>query len=281
VSCITPYTVKLKIPTELGTQIPVPCGKCPFCLKRRVSGWSFRLMQEDKSSISSLFITLTYDTQHVPISDCGRMTLNKKHTQLFWKRLRKASGKNHKKILYYICGEYGTKTFRPHYHAIVFNANIDLIQAAWDYGNVHFGTVSEASVGYTLKYMSKPPRIPMYKADKRLPEFSLMSKGIGKGYITDATIKYHNDDFINKQILTLPGGQLVSMPRYYRKKIFTEQQNKTIAFHSAIKHKALEAKAEKEWKIKHGENSTKAKVEAHKTAFRRYYKKALEGRNTN
>lgn len=106
------------------------------------------------------------------------MTLDKTHVQLFMKRLRKAQCGNGKSpIKYYCCGEYGGKTNRPHYHAILFNAKIELLQDAWQYGSLFYGMdVNEAAVGYTLKYMCKPSRIPMHANDDRLPEFALMSK---------------------------------------------------------------------------------------------------------
>ncbi|QCS36950.1 replication initiation protein [Tortoise microvirus 32] len=175
-SCLTPYIVK-----HNGDEQPVPCGKCPACMKRRISGWSFRLMQEYKRCHSAHFITLTYDTKHVPITDKGFMALSKRDVQLFFKRLRKAHTKEQlsdNPIKYYVAGEYGGRTNRPHYHIILFNAVLELIQPAWNLGSVHYGEVNEASVGYTLKYMCKPARIPLHANDDRQPEFSLMSKGL-------------------------------------------------------------------------------------------------------
>lgn len=169
--CKTPFMVQHE-----GRNLPVPCGKCPFCRARRISGWSFRLLQEERHSLSSLFITLTYDTKHVPITERGFMSLAKRDVQLFFKRLRKA---NVGKLKYYVAGEYGGKTNRPHYHIILFGAEVSTIQEAWGLGSVHYGTVSGASVGYTLKYMSKKGKIPLHSNDDRVPEFSLMSKSWG------------------------------------------------------------------------------------------------------
>lgn len=174
--CMTPFTVKDKKTKE---SIPVPCGKCPNCRARRVSGWSFRLMQEDKHSFDSSFITLTYDTRFVPITASGFMGLKKRDLQLFFKRLRKASPAE-PKIKYYAVGEYGGRTMRPHYHIILFNASIHKIQEAWNLGQVHYGKVSGASVGYTLKYMNKKGKVPMHRNDDRQPEFALMSKNWGQ-----------------------------------------------------------------------------------------------------
>lgn len=208
-ACATPYMVR---PTKQasafyngqeqdGNPFPVPCGKCPECLTRRASGWSFRLMQEEKVASSAQFITLTYDTAHVPIT-AGRMSLRKRDVQLFFKRLRKSQEQllrgtpttatpDDRPIKYYAVGEYGTKTFRPHYHILLFNADRSLIQSAWQLGSTHYGLVSGASVGYTLKYMCKPRRIPQYIGDQRVPEFSLMSKGLGKSYLTDKIRDWH------------------------------------------------------------------------------------------
>jgi len=171
--CDTPITITIKRTDEKQA---VPCGKCPKCLSRRISGWSFRLMQEDKYSTSSHFVTLTYDTANVPISRNGFMSLEKRDLQLFFKRLRKS---NVHRLKYYAVGEYGSDKMRPHYHILLFNVSIDTIEIAWGNGSVHHGCVSAASVGYTLKYMCKPSKVPRHRNDDRVPEFSLMSKNLG------------------------------------------------------------------------------------------------------
>lgn len=198
--CQTPIVIKSQRTQENHS---VPCGKCPQCLARRISGWSFRLMQEERYSESAYFITLTYDSDHVPITNRGYMGLQKRDVQLFFKKLRKAHTKNgthDKPIKYYVAGEYGGKSFRPHYHIIIFNAELKLMMAKhehmllhqtqydgvqpitctqWEHGHITVGQVNHASVGYTLKYMCKEKRIPLHRNDDRLPEFSLMSKGWG------------------------------------------------------------------------------------------------------
>lgn len=172
--CFSPYMVRDK---KNNTQVLVPCGRCAHCTSRRISQWSFRLMQQDKVSQSAHFITLTYANQHVPISSNGFPSLRKRDVQLFFKRLRKGSTGN---IKYYVCGEYGGKTDRPHYHAIIFNADVAKIGASWQLGHCHYGNVTGASVGYTLKYMSKGPWRPKHERDDRAPQFSLMSKDWAK-----------------------------------------------------------------------------------------------------
>lgn len=254
---MTPFTVKKKLTND---SVPVPCGKCPNCHKRRISQWSFRLMQEDKVSTSSLFITLTYDTKHVHITNKGFMNLNKRDVQLFFKRLRKLNPDGN--IKYYLAGEYGGQTQRPHYHIILFNALVQTIQEAWQLGQVHYGQVSAASVGYTLKYISKAGKIPMHKNDDRLPEFALMSKGLGKNYLTKAMLAWHKKDKLNRMYVNVENGKKVGMPRYYKDKIYHEQERKAIGYHA---RKAMLVKLEKDYAK--NPNYYRDKYEAAKAAF--------------
>lgn len=242
-SCHTPYYV--------DKNTPVPCGKCVECKKRRVSSWVYRLEQEDKISSCSLFITLTYNTIKVPITDRGFMTLKKKDLQDFMKRLRKRTSN---KLKYYAVGEYGTKTDRPHYHMILFNLeNPDVIAEEWRNGDVHIGKVSGASIAYTTKYIDKEKRIPKFEGDDRLKEFSLMSKGLGKNYLSEEKIKWHKED-INRNYVVREDGVKVALPRYYREKIYDEQerkkQNKKVEKLNLLKEKEMERKAKELYKGK-------------------------------
>lgn len=256
----------LKLITLKNPERQVPCGRCEKCRASRVSAWSFRLMQEEKISISSHFITLTYDTRNVPISPHGYMHLSVRDLQLFIKRLRKAHGKDGQKIKYYAVGEYGGKSWRPHYHIILFNCRIELIPGAWTkidrasskmggstkqlppvqrtgrpdihrqtIGFVHYGQVSGASIGYTLKYISKPARVPQHKNDDRQPEFSLMSKGIGKNYLSQSIINWHKSDLENRMHLNLPEGKKCGMPRYYKDRLYTQEEREAIAARSVVR----------------------------------------------
>lgn len=208
-----------------GNPIPydVPCGKCAVCKRRRVSQWVFRLQQEEKISSSSKFITLTYDAKNLPLTANNFPTLHKPDFQKFMKRLRK---RQKTKIRYYAVGEYGTLRQRPHYHAILFNVeDEEYITQAWGLGATHIGTVTASSIAYTAKYIDKDKQIPVHKNDKRVKEFSLMSKGIGKNYITPASKQYHKSD-LTRCFVTTPQNIRVAIPRYYRNKIYTEKERK-------------------------------------------------------
>lgn len=237
--CLTPLTIKNKKTNE---SIAVPCSRCPACLKRRASGWSFRLMQEAKQAYSAYFVTLTYGNDHAKkiehkdeqlLTKNGFLSIRKPALQRFFKRLRKyqqAHNPEAPPIRYYAVGEYGSKSGRPHYHIILFNADIHGISHAWPFGHIHFGDVSAGSVGYCLKYMSKPKRIPMHQRDDRIPEFSLMSKGIGKNYLTPQMIAWHKADMLERMFCPIEDGKKIAMPRYYKDRIYAEHERKRIAF---------------------------------------------------
>lgn len=219
-------------------------------------------MQEHKRSISAYFITLTYDSNHVAISKRGFMDLRKRDLQLFFKRLRKLHGKRNggNRIKYFAVGEYGSTYKRPHYHIILFNADIKLLQLAWrreykistmlplkrrnrfgvkfklrvekkykDIGQIYYGTVTEASVGYCLKYITKPSKVPYHKNDDRQKEFSIMSKGLGAGYLTDNMRRWHLEDVTERMYVNVGDGKKATMPRYYKDRLYNDHHRSWIS----------------------------------------------------
>jgi len=214
--------------------ISCPCGRCPACLKRRAAGWAFRLQQEEKVSDSALFVTLTYDTRYIPITKQGTFTLEKTDIQKFFKRLRWNQKQNGLlrplPIKYFAVGEYGSDNGRPHYHTIVFNSSQEDILQSWKdskknqpIGNVHFGTVTAASIAYTLKYMLKSGR-KFKKSDLRKPEFQLMSKKLGLSYLNAKTQLWHKNNLEDRMYLTTDQNQKVAMPRYYKEKLYDKNE---------------------------------------------------------
>lgn len=244
-------------------------------------------MQEDKRSESSHFITLTYDTKYVPITRNGFMEISKRDVQLFFKRLRQnivrgrrvaCTAKTHNNetevqpVRYYAVGEYGGKYNRPHYHLILFNADLELIEPAWEKGHIYYGTVTNESVGYCLKYMCKKPKIPMHRNDDRQREFSLMSKGLGENYMTPAMNRWHKKDIQNRQYCNLTDGKKISMPRYYKMKMYDETQRQAIAY-------AARKRAEDYQNHLESTTTVHERLEADKQAFRKMWTQAERGRD--
>lgn len=212
--CISPIWIR-------KTSQHVPCGKCNFCLAVKRADWSFRLYQELKVSSTSMFLTLTYSDEELPMSDHGIPTLDKEHVQLFLKRLRKQNEKfSNETIRYYTVGEYGTKTQRPHYHSIMFNVHEKaerVLDEVWKKGNVHVGAVTPASIHYTTKYVIN--RVGDYEVKaKPFALISTRSGGLGINYV-DTHGKWHREA---QRDFTRVNGIIARIPRYLKEKIFTK-----------------------------------------------------------
>lgn len=202
--------------------IAVPCGKCLACLSNKRSDWAFRLMQEYKVASSAFFVTLTYSEKYKPANG-----VSKRHLQLYFKRLRKRVQTDGKSpVRYYAVGEYAPITLRPHYHAIIFNADEKSIRESWQLFNkvrdrlepigiVHLGKVTEASVQYTLKYIVQKADFP----DGLNPSFSIMSRGHGLGanYLSDSMVEWHR---VGKRVYAMDSGVKRRLPRFYKEKIW-------------------------------------------------------------
>jgi len=203
-------------PTYLSKQdMVVPCGKCSFCAATRRSDWATRIDYEARLHLVKKFITLTYANPYLHWAH-GNPQLDKPDLQKWFKRVRKTGAK----IRYYAVGEYGSKTFRPHYHVLLFGAVSEkVIRESWPYGQVHIGSVTEASVMYCLGYIINGKGWKM--RTKRERPFSLMSRrpGLGANYLTPAMISWHRSDRKNYAILD---GKQRHLPRYYKTQIFSK-----------------------------------------------------------
>lgn len=193
----------------------VPCGTCPFCLATKRSDWATRLEYEARQHLVKKFVTLTYANPHLTWKH-GNPQLNKADVQKYFKRLRKAGAH----LRYYAVGEYGSNTFRPHYHIILFgDVADDLIRSAWPLGQVHIGQVTQASIMYCLGYIVNGKSWKMSK--DRVKPFSLMSRkpGLGANYLSRSMIDWHRSDRKNYVLLD---GVKRHLPRYYKTKIFSK-----------------------------------------------------------
>jgi hypothetical protein len=211
----------------LDLPVQVPCGKCIHCRLDKAQAWAVRMTHEASLHTENSFITLTYSDENLP-KDLG---LSVRDTQLFLKKLRKKISP--KKIRYFLCGEYGSETFRPHYHAIIFGHDFkdkilfdnknghkiyvsEQLDKLWNKGFSTIGDVSFDSAGYVARYATKKilgPSAKDYYGDLQ-PEFSNMSKrpyGIGEEWFRKYYKDVYPDDFV------VMNGRKIQPPRYYDK----------------------------------------------------------------
>lgn len=139
-------------------------------------------------------------------------TLCSRDVQLFLKRFRqnlkrKFGGKYDFPLRYAICGEYGRKSGRPHYHFIFWNLHAhnyeeyneicDLIESSWQNGFVQTRVVdvrkNDKCFEYTAKYVAKSGE------SKSMRMSSKRNGGIGKAFLLE-----HFADFLSKGLHNSP-----------------------------------------------------------------------------
>lgn len=153
------------------------------CRINRRRKWVGRMLLELLSAPCASFVTLTYSDDRL----MNGKVLQKSHLQNFFKLLRYyAPGRE---IRYFAVGEYGEKSWRAHYHVVLFGVSIvesAVLQKAWTWGFVHVGTVTPDSVEYVCGYVTKKLTSSSGRAKLSLrgrpPEFAVMSRRPGLGF---------------------------------------------------------------------------------------------------
>lgn len=193
----------------------VPCGQCSFCAATKRSDWATRLEYEGRLHVVKKFVTLTYANPHLTWKD-GVPQLVKSDLQKWFKRVRKTGAK----VRYFAVGEYGSHTYRPHYHILLFgDVAEDVLRKAWPFGHVHIGQVTQASIMYCLGYIVNAKSWQMKVG--RVRPFAIMSRkpGLGANYLSPQMRQWHLDDRRN---YVLVDGVKRHLPRYYKTKIFSK-----------------------------------------------------------
>lgn len=227
--------------------ILIPCGKCLACKATYARDWANRCFLESLLYEHNSFLTLTYDESSIPKRNyvdngsglyLSKVSLDKRDVQLFLKRLRIFYSRylNVKKIRFFMCGEYGPRTQRPHYHLLLFNLPVydkvlyskneygsptftsKILSKLWGKGNCIIGNVSYESASYVARYTAKK----IYKADKTsklglVSEYVSMSRkpGIGEGWFKSNYIKLYRQGSI--PIATSMGKFNITPNRYFDK----------------------------------------------------------------
>lgn len=220
-----------------GSSMKLPCGQCIGCRSDRSQEWAIRCGHEAKSHDASCFLTLTYDDQSVP----GDYSVSLPHWQAFMRRLRKRVGVP---VRFFACGEYGERTLRPHYHALLFGFDFpgkthwatrnghktfksDLLSELWPHGLHEIGSVTHQSAGYVSQYVQK--KITGGRADDHYsrvspvdgvahrvkPEFATMSlrPGIGATWFD----KFKGDAFPSDFVVV--DGRKLRPPQFYLRRL--------------------------------------------------------------
>ncbi len=182
---------------------------------------------------SNSFVTLTYSDEKLP----SPPSLDVKHWQNFAKRARRKLGP----FRFYHVGEYGDRTQRPHYHAILFGLDFradrillyekdglryytsDCLEHLWEQGSALITDFTEQTAGYVTGYITKKlngdQAAAAYQAiDSNTGEcfdikhpYSTMSRrpGIGKTWLD----KYQSDVYPHDSLVQ--SGRELPPPKYF------------------------------------------------------------------
>lgn len=219
--------------SEFQAQQLLECGQCIHCRLEKSREWAIRIMQQTKFHEENSFLTLTYDEDHVPLNG----SLIRTDIQTFFKDLRsRLDYCGEGKIKFFYVGEYGEKSSRPHYHAIIFGGSFQraigefeaneeerarsggpqyshgLLSEVWPHGLHRISEVSFESAAYVARYALKKVTGALKEAHygDRTPEFSESSNGLGKGHF-----EAWKEDIYPHDKVVIPGRGEFQPPRYY------------------------------------------------------------------
>lgn len=196
--CSQPLTVH----TTSGPAL-AGCGQCLPCLINKRRAWTARILLEGLGTEALhkhvSWATMTYANENVPQvargGSCPEDTLSLSDYQSAHRRMRRDLGS----FRFFLVGEYGDETERPHYHALYFGPDPLRLEWAlkehwesrfghvrvrpWRMGDRHTGTeiaVKRASYcsGYVVKKMTSGDD---NRLGGRVPEFNRCSRRPGIG----------------------------------------------------------------------------------------------------
>lgn len=204
--------------------------------------WATRLMHERQSHELCCFLTFTYNNHNLPHPP----SVDHRHYQLFMKRLRMYhhySNPDAPPVKYYMCGEYGGNTSRPHYHAIIFGLNFadkrfhkktkrgdniytsEKLDELWGMGHCYIGNVSHQSAGYVARYCLKKVNGEMADehytyADPQTGEISILRKeymAASNGLGLNHFLEHHTQMYLRDSCIV--NGKETPVPKYYDRKL--------------------------------------------------------------
>lgn len=232
---------------EYQEQILLPCGRCVGCRMDHSKEWANRCVLESLSHPleTNWFLTLTIDDDHLPsyFVDSGLASVRADDITTFMKALRGHwSYKYHADgIRFFGVTEYGDKSFRPHYHILVFGLPLfDLVhyknnergdamwiskelEDVWQKGLIVVGEFNWNSAAYTARYCMKKIDgfSPAFYADLGIEkEITRMSRkpGIGVPYFDAHVDQIYDLDEIVLPATTGNNLQVISPPKIFDKK---------------------------------------------------------------
>lgn len=217
--------------------IPIGCGNCIECRKKKARDWKVRLYEEIKKGNKCKFVTLTFSRESILklkmqmnaeenefISDNSIATHAMRKFLERWRKKYKKSVRH-----WFITEKGGTNTQRIHLHGLLWtNENREIISKIWKYGFIYIdekkGFVNETTINYIMKYVTKIDII-----NKDFTGKILTSPGIGDNYTkcyNAQQSKYKGKS--TKDYYLCKNGQKMQQPIYWRNKLYSETERELL-----------------------------------------------------
>lgn len=146
------------------------------------------------------------------LSHGGLPYASKTDVQLFLKRLNKYIHDNithqYQNFRYFIVSEFGSTTFRPHFHGTFYVDNKecaerfhDAIVACWKSGIIDCQPIENSACGYVAQYINKSSDLPYVYKHKSLRPFFLCSRNPFIGALSKRT--EDDAEIVDKSAVTL------------------------------------------------------------------------------
>ena len=91
---------------------------------------------------------------------------------------------------------------------------------------------------------------------------------MGDNYLTENMIRWHKNDLTNRMYVPIKDGKKIAMPRYYKEKIYTMQEKKSIF----LTMQAIAEQEDKAERIKLGESYEQVKLDIVLSETKKMYK---------
>lgn len=236
--CFHPITMTREVENALGHKhkrtYTFPCGKCLACLRRYANEWAFRAMCEAETSKAVHFLTLTYEDENLPLSVLDRPTLRFDDVDKWLKRFRHLVPP----LRYFMCGEYGDKFGRPHYHLISYfpeDVTQDFLESAlaesWPFGHAHVDPyVGAPQAKYVAKYLLKKKMLDYRDCEPAQARMSRMP-GLGRQWCKD-NIEVLRKIRDNRQLVIHDyQGTPYPIPRFIKKFCYSDQDRERLSLY--------------------------------------------------
>jgi len=135
---------------------------------------------------------------------------NTSDCQRFLKRLRfHSKNKYNEEIRFYGVSEYGPRTYRPHWHLLLFfnsdeltSSIQQLVSESWSYGRTTCELSRGGSASYVASYVNSNVCLPsLYLQHKEIRARSLHSKGYGNNHVFPSQATIHDLDKMSSILL--------------------------------------------------------------------------------